>query len=395
MLSRLVMLTAGESHGPGLTGILEGMPAGVPLAPSDIEVPLARRRLGFGRSGRQSIETDAFEVRGGIRHGLTTGAPISIFLPNHEAASWADTMSVWSSVTDGKARAPMHVPRPGHADDAGATKYDLADMRDILERASARETAMRVALGGVAQALLRHAADMVVGSAVVQIGDAVADVGALPTTCDELLLWQQHTDTSAVRAIGGAKSASSLAMIAAIEAAQQQRTTLGGQVMMIAAATPMIPIGLGSHRQWNARLSARLMGALGSIQSVKSVAIGDGVALASATGHNAHTWAANRAGGIEGGMTNGAPVVATIACKPLSTVPGGLPSYDRHSGAAATGHVERSDVCAVPSAGVVGEAMMAVVLADALLEAFGGDSLKQLRAHIAAQPHRRQARPHG
>jgi chorismate synthase len=377
------MLTAGESHGPGLTGILDGVPAGIPLCEEDFALQLRRRRAGHGRSPRQQLERDVVQVLGGVRYGRTTGAPIALHLPNAEAARWADTLSPWP-VDNPVAR--RTVPRPGHADRAGMTKHDLDDVRDVLERASARETAMRVALSVVARALLREVG-VDVGSFVVQIGDVRAPSPAID---DAALLAASlaRAEASPVRCLDDDATAR---MVAHIDAAARAGDTLGGAFVVVATGAP---VGLGTYAQWDRRLSARLAGALLSIPSAKSVGVGDGAALAQTPGTRAHDTfvvddggarrASNHAGGLEGGMTNGAPVVVEVALKPLSTVPGGLPSVDVDTGAAARGLVERSDVCAVPAGAVVGEAMMCLTLADALLESLGGDSLAQLQAHLAA-----------
>jgi chorismate synthase len=377
------MLTAGESHGPGLTGILDGVPAGIPLREEDFATQLRRRRGGHGRSPRQQLERDVVQVLGGVRYGRTTGAPIALHLPNAEAARWADTLSPWPVEHPVDRRT---VPRPGHADRAGLVKHDLDDVRDVLERASARETAMRVALSVVARALLRETG-VVVGSFVVQVGDVRA---SLPPLHDAAALAAAiaHAEASPVRCPDDDASAR---MVARIDDAARAGDTLGGAFVVVATG---VPIGLGTYAQWDRRLSARLAGALMSIPSAKSVALGDGAMLAATPGTRAHDTfvvdddgarrTSNHAGGLEGGMTNGAPVVVEVALKPLSTVPGGLPSVDVDTGAAARGLVERSDVCAVPAGAVVGEAMLCLSLADAMLEALGGDSLAQLQAHLAA-----------
>jgi chorismate synthase len=349
------------------------VPAGVPLAPADLALQLRRRRHGHGRSPRQQLEHDVVAVEGGVRYGRTTGAPIALRIENHEAAKWAATLSPWpvEHPVDKKT-----VPRPGHADSAGLAKYGLDDVRDVLERASARETAMRVALSVVCRNLLREAG-VVVGSHVVAIGGVRA--GAVEFGDDA----SARADEDAVRCLDKAAAA---AMVDAIDAAASAGDTLGGSFVVVARGAP---VGLGSHTQWHKRLNARLSGALASIHSVKSVAVGAGAALASTPGKEAHDAlyvggrATNHAGGIEGGMSNGEDIVVEVACKPLSTLPGGLPTVDVATGAAARGLVERSDVCAVPSASVVGEAMVCLVLADALLEKFGGDHLAQLLAHLA------------
>lgn len=386
MLQRLRLLTAGESHGPSLTGILEGLPAGITLTPDDFALQMRRRRQGHGRSPRQQLEEDHVVVTGGLRYGVTTGAPLALRIDNHEhAAKWAPTMSAWPVA---EPVAKKTVPRPGHADHAGLAKYGLSDVRDILERASARETAMRVALSVVCRALLRSVG-VSVGSQVVQIGTVHADVAAFDVGDSATAA---ALDASPVRCTDAAAAAR---MIALIDDAARAGETLGGSFVVVAKGAP---VGLGSHTHWDRRLNARLSGALASIHSVKSVGVGAGD-LAARTGSAAHDAlyadggtgkrSSNHAGGIEGGMSNGEDIVVGVSCKPLSTLPGGLPTVDSASGAAARGLVERSDVCAVPSAAVVGEAMMCLVLADALLEKFGGDSLSQLQAHLQASGVRR------
>jgi chorismate synthase len=377
------MLSAGESHGPGLTGILDGVPAGIPLSEEDFALQLRRRRGGHGRSPRQQLERDVVQVLGGVRYGRTTGAPVALHLPNAEAARWTNTLSPWPVENPVERRT---VPRPGHADRAGMVKHDLDDVRDVLERASARETAMRVALSVVARALLREMG-VDVGSFVVQVGEVRAP---LPVVDDagSLAAAMARAEASPVRCVDDDAAAR---MVARIDDAARAGDTLGGAFVVVATG---VPTGLGTYTQWDRRLSARLAGALMSIHSAKSVALGDGAALAATPGTRAHDTfivddagarrASNRAGGLEGGMTNGEPVVVEVALKPLSTVPGGLPSVDVDTGAAARGLIERSDVCAVPAGAVVGEAMVCLTLADALLEALGGDSLAQVQAHLAA-----------
>ncbi|MDP2345682.1 MAG: chorismate synthase [Deltaproteobacteria bacterium] len=390
MLTRLKLLTAGESHGSALTGILDGVPAGVPLTKQEFALQLKRRRHGHGRSPRQQLEVDDVVVAGGVRYGKTTGAPVAVRIDNHEAARWANTLSPWP--VDEPA-AKNTVPRPGHADRAGMLKLGHDDVRDVLERASARETAMRVALSVVCRSILQECG-VVVGSHVVQIGSARSDRPIVDVAADSL-----RADSSPVRCLDADGEAR---MVALIDDAAKRGETLGGAFVVVVRG---LPIGLGSFTQWDRRLNARLGAALLSIHSVKSVGFGDGAALAATPGTQAHDAfvvdavqdgrsgtrrprrSSNHAGGLEGGMSNGEDVVVEVVCKALSTVPGGLPSVDTATGLAARGLVERSDVCAVPSASIVGEAMACVLLCDALLEKFGGDSLEQLRAHITASGH--------
>jgi chorismate synthase len=385
-VTRLRFLTAGESHGPMLTGILDGVPAGIVLDRDELAHQLRRRRQGHGRSPRQQLEQDHVEIVGGVRYGRTTGAPVAMLLKNAEAARWANVLSVWP-VDEPAAR--RTVPRPGHADLAGLSKYDLDDVRDILERASARETAMRVALSTVARALLQQCG-IEVGSDVVGIGDVDCDVQHV----DDVRAATARADTSPVRCLDDDAAAR---MVAAIDAARPQGQTLGGRFVV---RVDGVPVGLGSHTQWDRRLSTQLSAALASIHAVKSVSVGDGEQLARTPGRQAHDTfvvdehgphrTSNRAGGLEGGMTTGEQLRLIAAIKPFSTVPGGLASFDLDTGAADTGLVERSDVCAVPAAAVVGEAMVCLALADALLDALGGDSLTQVQAHVAERRARAQ-----
>jgi chorismate synthase len=387
MFARLRFLTAGESHGTALTGILDGMVAGVSLTPDDFALQMRRRRHGHGRSPRQQLEQDVVEVCGGLRYGVTTGAPLALRIQNHEAARWADTLSPWPVANPVDKRT---VPRPGHADRAGLTKYALDDVRDILERASARETAMRVALSVVPRAFL-GALGIEVGSHVTQVGEVRAAV-AVDATAGAASL-SARADASAVRCLDDDAAAQ---MIARIDAAKRAGDTLGGAFVVVATG---VPVGLGSHVQYDRRLSAKLSAALASIHSVKAVAVGDGAAIAAVPGTAAHdvvTQAgrvSNHAGGLEGGMSNGEPVLAEVFVKALSTVPGGLVTTDIVTGEETRGLVERSDVCAVPAAAVIGEAMMCFALADAVLETFGGDALAQVRAHLAASRPTRPAHP--
>ncbi|HEY1099079.1 MAG TPA: chorismate synthase, partial [Myxococcota bacterium] len=388
-MARLRFLTAGESHGPMLTGILDGVPAGLVLDKAAIEHQLHRRRQGHGRSPRQLLEKDDVEIVGGVRYGRTTGAPIAMLLKNAEAARWADVLSVWPIA---KPAARRTVPRPGHADLAGLQKYDLDDVRDILERASARETAMRVALSTIARQLLAQVG-IEVGSDVIDIGGIGCDVvdvdgfGGVAGARD-------RADASPVRCLD---DEAATRMVAAIDAAKKSGQTLGGRFVVRASG---LPPGLGSHTQWDRRLSATLSAAVASIHAVKSVAVGAGDAYAHTPGKAAHDAfvvddngprrTSNRAGGLEGGMTTGEELRLVATLKPFSTVPGGLPSFDLDTGAADTGLVERSDVCAVPAGAVVGEAMVCLALADALLDALGGDNMAELVEHVADRRRRAQ-----
>ncbi len=368
----LRFLTAGESHGPGLTVIIEGLPAGLPLAASDVDSQLLRRQKGFGSGGRMRIERDRVQITGGVLNTRTTGAPIALQIENKAWANWRT-----------KDVAPMTIPRPGHADLTGAVKYGYGDLRLALERASARETAARVAAGAVCQRLLSEFG-VQVGSYVVQIGSAA--VGRSPDLPypDRF----SRAEESDVRCPDGAAAE---AMHARIREAMAAKDTLGG-VFEVAALG--VPPGLGSHVHWDRRLDARLMAAVGSIQAVKGVEIGPAFENATRQGTQVHdeifledgrlVRRTNRAGGFEGGITTGQPLVVRAAMKPISTTLTPLRSVDLASGAPAKTRYERSDTCAVPRAAVVGEAMVAFVVADALLKKLGGDSLDEIRPRYAA-----------
>ncbi|HET9255470.1 MAG TPA: chorismate synthase [Pseudonocardiaceae bacterium] len=387
-------ITAGESHGPALVAVLEGMVAGVEVTSKDIQAELARRRLGYGRGARMKFEADEVDVLGGIRHGRTLGGPVAIRIGNTEWPKWETVMAadpVDPEVLAAQARnAPLTRPRPGHADLAGMTKFGFDDARPVLERASARETAARVALGTVAKAFLRQALEAEVLSHIVSLGQAVAPEEALPRPGD-----LERIDASPVRAFSEDASA---AMIAEVDAAKRDGDTLGGVVEVLAYG---LPVGLGSYVHADRRLDARLAGALMGIQAMKGVEVGDGFATARRRGSAAHDEMApgpdgvmrstNRAGGLEGGMTNGEVLRIRVAMKPISTVPRALATVDIATGEAAVAIHQRSDVCAVPAAGVVAEAMVALVLADAALEKFGGDALpettRNARAYLDSYRH--------
>jgi chorismate synthase len=373
-------LTAGESHGRALLAICEGVPAGVEVATADVAAALARRRAGYGRGARMKFEQDEVELTGGVRHGRTLGGPVAIRVGNTEWPKWETVMSpdaVDEEVLAAQARnAPLTRPRPGHADLAGMQKYGLDDARGVLERASARETAARVALGEVARRFLRQAIGAEIVSHVVALGSVRAPDGLTPLPAD-----LGRVDADPVRCLDPAASA---AMQAEIDAAKLDGDTLGG---IVEVAVYGLPPGLGSHVHWDRRLDGRLAGALMSIQAIKGVEIGDGLATAARRGSEAHdeiegTSAGirrltNRAGGIEGGMSTGEPVRVRAAMKPISTVPRALATIDVRTGEAAKAINQRSDVTAVPAAGVVAEAMTALVVADAVLEKFGGDSVEE------------------
>lgn len=378
-------LTAGESHGPALTAILEGLPAGVEISSADIKQALSRRRLGFGRGARQKFEQDELSITGGIRHGVTQGGPIALSIANSEWPKWETVMSadpVDATDLENIARnAPLTRPRPGHADLAGMQKYSLDDARPILERASARETAARVALGEVAKKFLQQAAGIEVFSHVVSIGSIETDSDQLPTFAN-----LAEIDNDPVRCFS--KTAST-AMQAEISAAHSDGDTLGGVVEVIASG---VPVGLGSHVHWDRRLDSRLAAALMGIQAIKGVEVGDGFETAKRRGSIAHdeifkdgqklVRSTNRSGGTEGGMSNGEVLRVRAAMKPISTVPKALATVDVATGETATAINQRSDACAVPAAGVIAEAMVALVIADALLEKFGGDHVLETARNV-------------
>lgn len=381
-MSDFRFLTAGESHGRGLTAIVEGVPAGLPLSEDGIARDLARRQQGYGRGKRQQIERDRAEITSGVRHGLSIGSPIALWIGNadHANANWAVRMAV-DEVDE--AVEPVTLLRPGHADLAGAQKYGLDDVRPILERASARETAARVAVGAVARALLAELG--------VTVHSHVRSVGTVQWDAPAEVDWDA-VERSPVRVADDAVEA---AMIAAIDAAKEAHDTLGGVFEVRAQG---LPAGLGSHVQWDRRLDGRVAQAFLSINAVKGVEIGDGWEVAALPGSEAQDvilpsdrWAdrpwqraSNHAGGLEGGMTNGEDLVVRAAIKPISTVPRRMPTADLHSGEETTSFYERSDACVVPAAAVIGEAMLSIVLAGAALEKFGGDHLSELRRNATA-----------
>jgi chorismate synthase len=376
----LRFLTAGESHGPGLVVILEGMPAGVPVAEEAIALELARRRHGYGRGGRQRFEADAFEILGGVRHGRTLGSPVAITIPNVEFPDkYAELMGAGGEM-DPAAR--LTRPRPGHADLVGALKYGFDDVRNVLERASARETAARVAAGAVCKAFLTELGVRVF-SHVVQIGKAKVRRGSIPTPDDAAAI-----DRSPVRC---ADPAAGEAMVAEIDRARKDKDSVGGVFEVLAYG---VPPGAGSYVHWDRKLDARLAAGLMSIQSVKGVEVGDGFATASRPGSKAHdeivlrggrlARASSRAGGIEGGMSTGEPIRVRAAMKPFSTVPKPLRTVDLATGEPAVAIKQRTDACAVPAGGVVGESVVAFTIADALLEKFGGDSLSETTRNLHA-----------
>ena len=375
----LTYRTAGESHGPALIALIEGLPAGLPLTPDDIDGDLARRQLGYGRGGRMKIETDRVQVKSGIRHGQTLGSPVALEIVNLDFKNWErDRMAIWDPE---QAVEPITIPRPGHADQAGMQKYGTKDLRNILERASARETAARVAAGAVAKALLRRFG-IELRSHVVRIGEV-----AVPLR-DELTLGDfDGVDASPVRCLD---ADASQRMKAGIKAAGQGHDTLGG--IFEVWAFGMMP-GLGSHVSADTRLDGRLGQAILSIQAIKGVELGAGFELGRLPGTQSHDeifWSkergyyrkTNRSGGLEGGMTHGEPLIVRAVMKPISTIPRPLASVDIVTKEAKKAFKERSDICAVPAAAVVGEAAVAFVLAQALVEKFGGDTLPEIEAAV-------------
>ncbi|HEX6876844.1 MAG TPA: chorismate synthase [Nocardioidaceae bacterium] len=380
-------LTAGESHGPALVAVLEGLPAHVEVTSGDIADALARRRLGYGRGARMKFEADEIEIIGGLRHGRSLGSPVAIRIGNSEWPKWEKVMAadpVDPAELEVLARnAALTRPRPGHADLVGMQKYDFDEARPVLERASARETAARVALGAVAMKFLQQAVGAQVVSHVVAIGTACAPQGTVPAPGDMARL-----DADPVRCLD---ADASKAMVAEIDQAHKDGDTLGGVVEVVVHG---LPPGLGSHVHWDRRLDARLAGALMGIQAIKGVEVGDGFELAATPGSKAHDEivstqeglrrASGRSGGTEGGMSTGEVLRVRAAMKPIATVPRALRTVDVATGEDAVAHHQRSDVCAVPAAGIVAEAMVALVLADVVLEKFGGDSVIETRRNAEA-----------
>ncbi|HEY6322071.1 MAG TPA: chorismate synthase [Thermoanaerobaculia bacterium] len=404
-MRRLRLTTAGESHGPGLTATLLGLPAGLRVDTALLARDLARRQHGFGRGRRMQIEADAAEIRGGVRGGVTLGSPVVLWIANRDYANWQKVMGPAAEDVDPRLAElrRLKAPRPGHADLAGGLKYLRRDLRDVLERASARETAARVAAGAFAKMLLAELAGIEIRSGVRALGAVGAD--APPPTWHDLL---RMDDGSPLRAIDPALEPE---MMRLVERAQEAGDTLGGAVTVIAHG---VPAGLGSHTHWDEKLDGRLAQAAMSVPAVKAVEIGAALAASRGFGSAAHdpillaaagtgagaraggrrfARAGNRAGGLEGGITNGEDVVVTAYMKPIATLRQGLPSVDLDTLTAHASQYERSDVTALPAAGVIAEAMVALVLADALLEKVGGDSMAELRAHFAATIALQQAWP--
>jgi len=385
-------LTSGESHGPELVAILEGLPAGVPVSKAGIQADLQRRKLGYGRGARMKFEEDTLEISGGIRFGLSMGSPVALRIGNTEWPRWVDVMSAEPVDLDAlpKGRgAALTRPRPGHADLVGMQKYDFEESRNVLERASARETAARVALGAVARAFLGELGIRLVAH-TLSIGSVRVPAGsALPTADDVAAL-----DADPLRCFDAATSS---AMVAEVDKAHDTGDTLGGVVEVLVTG---LPPGLGSYVHWDRRLDGQLAAALMSIQAIKGVEVGDGFETTTRPGSAAHdelvigddgiTRLSDRAGGIEGGMSTGTLLRVRAGMKPIATVPHALRTVDVATGEAAEAHHQRSDVCAVPAAGVVAEAMVALVLANSVLEKFGGDSIgetkRNLESYLAAMP---------
>ncbi len=386
-MKRISFHTAGESHGRGLTALLEGIPAGLALDMSrDVDPELKRRQGGYGRGRRMQIESDRADLLSGVRLGETLGSPISMIVWNRDWENWTTAMSHDPPAEDvnPKALRPHYLPRPGHADLVGALKYDRRDVRDILERASARETAARVACGAVARRLLSEFG-IRIGSHIVSIGPVQADIEELPADINAA------TEASPVRCLDDDAAER---MMAEIDSAKERGDTLGGVFEVVATG---LPVGLGSYVSWDQKLDGRLAGAVMSVQAVKGVELGLGFEGAVRPGSQVHDpivlaeqkprtgglgRASNRAGGLEGGVTTGEPLVVRGAMKPISTLRKRLPSVDMRDGSEGDAAVERSDVCAVPAAGVVAEAMVALVLADAFLDKFGGDSISEIRRNF-------------
>lgn len=376
-MSDFRFLTAGESHGKALVGILEGIPAGLDLTLEMIQPEMARRKLGYGRGARQKIETDQVEILSGVRFGKTLGSPVCLLIQNQDWTAWKEIMR--SEPYSGPARKEVQIPRPGHADYIGGIKYQHTDMRNVLERSSARETAIRVALGTVARRFLKELG-IQIASRVVRIGPA-ADLEGLNCPVSELNI---RVDESPVRCLN---PSAEKAMIAEIDLAKKAGETLGGEFEVLADG---VPIGLGSYSQWDRRLEGKIAHALMSLNAIKGVEIGLGFEAASRLGSQVHdeyfptsrknriVYQTNRSGGIDGGMSSGQPILVRAAMKPLATLMKPLNSVRLETGDIEKAHVERSDVCAVPAAAVIAESLLALVLTEAVLDKFGGDSMKEI-----------------
>jgi chorismate synthase len=390
----LRLLTAGESHGPRLTAILEGIPAGLRIDPEFVDAELARRQHGYGRGGRMKIEKDHALFEGGVRGGVTLGSPVAIGITNRDFANWSGVMDPLENDPAASAERRLTRPRPGHADLAGGMKYGAKDLRDVLERASARESAARVAAGAVCKLLL-HECDIEVRSGVLSIGNVVD--GASPRSFASL---ERVRENSPLRALD---SELEKKMVEAVDAAKKDGDTLGGSILVGARG---VPAGLGTYASWDRKLDSRIGAALLSIPAVKAVELGSSIEASRGPGSRAHDEIepaeggtlrrrSNRAGGLEAGVTNGEDVIAVAYMKPLSTLARGLDSVDLETGKAARAAYERSDVTAVAACGVIAEAMLAFVLADALLESTGGDRLEDVKSRLAAHRERVRRYPAG
>jgi chorismate synthase len=390
-VSRLRYLTAGESHGPALSGIMEGVPAGLRLTLDHIHADSVRRKMGYGRGNRMKIETDEVKILAGVRRGETIGSPIALFIENRDHQKWLDIMAI--EPREGEAARAVHIPRPGHTDLVGGIKYGRDDMRDILERASARETAMRVALGAIARRLLDEIG-VTIASRVVRIGEVIDET---PLDADVASL-NARVDASPVRVLDPHAAER---IVAQIDAAREAGDTLGGIFEVVAAG---MPIGVGSHAQWDRRIDGRIGEAFLALNAIKGVELGlgfRGSALPGSAVHDAYfpgtngsraTYGSNRAGGVEGGISTGQPVVVRAAMKPIATLMKPLPSIDLRTGEATNAYIERSDVCAVPAAAVIGESLLALVLADAVLETYPADTIDALRENVSRSRERARAR---
>jgi len=388
-MAQLRVLTGGESHGKALIGILEGLPSGLQLDLDKINEQLARRQRGYGRGGRMKIENDTVEILSGLRFGKTLGSPLGLLIKNRDWENWKDTMNPWKGSSD-----PVHIPRPGHADLPGSIKYDHEDVRDTLERASARETAMRVAVGAVLRQLLDEFG--------IWIGSHVVQIHQVKVKKTFRLMAEKHTGETEkqVRMACAIAESSDFRcsepkaeseMKEAIDIAKKQGDSLGG---ILEVAALHVPVGIGSHVAWDRRLDAKIASDMMGIPAIKAVEIGHGIETGSRFGSEVHdailkekeeiVHTSNRAGGIEGGISNGEPILVRITMKPIPTLTKPLPSVDLETGKAVEAHKERSDVCAVPAACVVAEAMLSITLARGFCEKYGGDSIKQMRRHFDA-----------
>ena len=374
MLNKIKFLTAGESHGKALVGIIQGIPSGLEISSDYINIELSRRQKGHGRGGRMKIETDKAVILSGVRHGKTLGSPIAIMINNKDHKNWADDMSIEPI---NKMIKKITLPRPGHADLAGIKKYDFDDIRNVIERSSARETAMRVALGAICKKFLLDAS-ITISSRVISIGSIVDN-----SIIKDYNNLNEIIDTSPLRCYD--KNAESK-MIDEINQCNKKGDTIGGKIELIATG---LPYGLGSYIQWDKKISTIISSLLLSINAFKSLTIGSELGVLGSDYHDEISWSkdkfkrdSNSAGGIEGGMSNANPIILTMEMKPLSTLRKSLKSTDINTKQSTSAHKERSDVCAVPAASIVAEGMLSFALADALLDKFGGDSMKQFKAHL-------------